>query len=201
MRLRSLRWPRRRADEAGLIATDQPALDSVPTPPRPDLTLSALPGTLTDDEPAGRTRHPGVAVGVAAAVLVAGGWLAVSLLTAHQDVTPGTVAVLTAAQTPADRLETEDVARLAVDPASTRLLVRTDQGAHYVARSLSGELCLVRVPDGDVPTASCVPDRVGADTTLGDQGAGQVRLVADGGPVPAADQGWASAGPNVWVRP
>jgi len=197
----SLRSRRRRADNEGMITTDQSAPEAPRTSSQPDLTLSTLPGTLTDDEPAGRALHPGVAVGVAAAVLVAGGWLAVALLTTHDDVPVGTVAVLANPQTAADQLETEDVARLVVDPASTRLLVRTDQGAHYVARSLSGELCLVRVPDGEVPTASCVPDRVGADTTLGDPGAGQVRLVADGGPVPAADQGWVAAGPNVWVRP
>ena len=92
-----------------MITTDQSAPEADRTSSRPDLTFSTLPGTLTDDEPAGRTLHPGVAVGVAAAVLVAGGWLAVALLTTHDEVAAGTVAVLAEPQTAADKLESEDV--------------------------------------------------------------------------------------------
>ena len=94
----------------------------------------------------------------------------------------------------------DDLAQVDAQPDSTRLLLRTSAGAHYVARSASGQLCLVRVPDGDVPSEVCVPNRVGADVTIGDDATGQVRLVADGAPAPSTADGWRTAGPNVWVK-
>ena len=114
-------------------------------------------------------------------------------------------ATLTAFSTPqqtSDVLDDDDVARLVVQPATTRLLVRTAAGDHYAALSASGELCLLRVPEGDVPSETCVPDHVGADVTIGTQGAGggQVRLVAAGAPQPSAAEGWRPGGPNVWTR-
>jgi hypothetical protein len=163
--------------------------------------LAAAPGAFAElaARPAPRRRHSVPVLTVAAVLVVAGG-IAVGSLThgghpAH--------ATLAAAQTPqraVDRLDPEAAARLVVDPASTRLLVATTQGDHFAARTPSGELCLIRVPGGDLPTEVCVPDRVGADATIGQEGAGQVRLVADGAQQPAVADGWRPAGPNVWVR-
>lgn len=141
-----------------------------------------------------------VALAAAAVASVIAAVLLVPGMVARHPLDHAGVAVLAAAQRPADRLQAEDVARLAVDPTSTRLLVVTDDGSHYVARTPSGELCLIRVPAGEVPTEVCVPDRVGADATIGEVGPGQVRLVADGAPRPSPFDGWVTAGPNVWIR-
>jgi hypothetical protein len=163
-----------------------------------DDAFVVLPGTPDEARPP--HHHQVLAFGVAAAVVVgAGTWLAVHAATTSPP-PAASVAALERAQAPEDELVAEDVDRLGVDPASTRLLVTTDEGQHFVARSPSGELCLLRVPAGDVPTESCVPDRVGADTTIGDVDTGQVRLVADGGAEPAAADGWVPDGPNVWTR-
>lgn len=145
-------------------------------------------------------RRSAAALAGAAVVLVVATALVVSDRLAAAPADRASVAALAAPQQAADQLYAEDVTRLAVEATSTRLLVVTADGAHYVARTPSGELCLVRVANGEAPTEVCVPDRVGADTTIGAVGAGQVRLVADGAPLPAGADGWQPAGPNVWVR-
>ena len=158
---------------------------------------TARPTTAVDPHRHRRTGSLLLTVGL---VVIASAVLVGHSLTGAHTVTGASVAVLDAAQRPTDVLSDDDVARLVVRPGSTRLLVTTDQGAHYAARSASGELCLLRVPAGDLPSEVCVPDRVGADATIGTQGAGQVRLVADGAMPPPALDGWRVAGPNVWVR-
>lgn len=167
--------------------------------------LDVAPETFLDGlaRPAPPQRHPRRGWLFAAAGLVV---VAAAALVGHA-LAPGPArppASLTAFSTPqqaTDVLDDDDVARLVVQPASTRLLVRTAAGDHYAALSTSGELCLLRVPDGDVPSEACVPDHVGADVTIGVQGAGgQVRLVAAGAPQPSAAEGWRSAGPNAWTR-
>ena len=138
---------------------------------------------------------------VAFVLVLAGGALGFWLLA------PGTpsgpvahVAALDQPQQDGDKLDADDADQLQVDPASTRLLVRTSDAASYVARSVSGRLCLLHVPAGDVSVESCGANRKGVVLTVGDAGSGQVRLVADGGPTPAASEGWTSAGPNVWTH-
>lgn len=168
-------------------------------------TASALAGAAALP-PAGtaarsaRRRRTAVLLTTAAVVVVAAGVLVGHALLPGPAAPKADVAALAAPQQSADVLDPDDVAQLDVQPDSTRLLLRTPAGAHYVARSASGQLCLVRVPGGDLPSEVCVPDRVGADVTIGDGAGGQVRLVADGAPAPSTADGWHSAGPNVWVR-
>ncbi len=145
-------------------------------------------------------RHPGTLLASISVVVVASGAVLAHAAGTARTGPRAVLAALDVPQVDADRLAPEDAARLVVDPASTRLLVTTPDGAHYVARNPSGELCLIRLPDAGVPLEVCVPDRVGADTTLGDEGTGQVRLVADSAALPSTAEGWQPAGPNVWVR-
>ncbi len=193
------------APEAFLDALAWPAPATAPAAEAAPVAGAASVPTATEPDPvaaAGPPHHhrrTTWTLATAGLVVVAAGVLVGHALTTGPDGV-ATVAALTASQHPTDVLADDDVARLVVRPESTRLLVTTDQGAHYVARSASGELCLVRVPAGDLPSEVCVPDRVGADATIGEQGEGQVRLVADGATAPAADDGWHPAGPNVWVR-
>ncbi len=177
----------------GLAAT----ADAPVAAPAPD--GSAAPdGTGAPAAHHGR-RGTAALAGAAVALAVAAALVVPDLLAAHP-VDRASVAALAAPQQAADQLYAEDVARLAVEATSTRLLVVTADGAHYVARTPSGELCLIRVAGGELPTEVCVPDRVGADATIGAVGTGQVRLVADGAPPPTGTDGWEPAGPNVWVR-
>ncbi len=145
-------------------------------------------------------KHPGTLLASGAVlVLVSGAVLAHT--SADPDAGPraGLVA-LDRQQDEADRLDPAEAFRLVVDPASTRLLVHTAQGDHFVARTPTGELCLLRVPEVRSATQVCVADRVGADVTIGTEGAGQVRLTAGGAPPPQSAEGWHRAGPDVWVR-
>ena len=173
-----------------------------PTPvSAPGFPSTATPAAPTATPTPHFTRHRRTAVLLTTASVVA----AAGVLVGHALI-PGpagpaaNVAALSAPQQATDVLPDDAVAQLVVQPGSTRLLLRTPAGAHYVARSASGDLCLVRVPEGDLPSEVCVPDRVGADTTIGDDDGGQVRLVADGAPRPSTADGWRPAGPNVWVR-
>ncbi|MDC7120312.1 hypothetical protein OMK64_02040 [Cellulomonas fimi] len=94
-----------------------------------------------------------------------------------------------------DVVDPAQVGGLLVDRASTRFLVETDTGRHFAAVGTTGELCLLTLPSGDLATLGCVPSVAGAQLTSGD-----VWLAAEGGPAPAADDGWREAGPNLWVR-
>lgn len=163
------------------------------------MTTSGLAAPMALPALAPRHRHTAGLVATAAVALV-GGVGFVGHLTADDPDSHALIAALAASQQTYDRLDRDEAARLVVDPASTRLLVLTPAGAHYAARSQSGELCLVRVPTSGSPAEVCVPDRVGADATIGTEGAGQVRLVAAGAQRPSAADGWRPAGPDVWVR-
>jgi hypothetical protein len=166
--------------------------------------LEMAPGeffeALAWPEPDRRHRYATSLLIGAALVLVAAGGLVTHALVTSPAAPRATIGVLAAPQRAGDVLEDDDIATLVVLPASTRLLVTTPQGAHYAALSPSGELCLVRVPAYDLPSEACAPDRVGADETIGSDDSGQVRLVADGAPLPSSAEGWRQAGPNVWVR-
>ncbi|HEY0118162.1 MAG TPA: hypothetical protein VGC04_05220 [Cellulomonas sp.] len=147
-----------------------------------------------------RRRRTTVLLTTTGLVVVAAGVLVGHSLTPGPAGPAASVAAFSLPQGAPDVLADDDVAQLVVQPGSTRLLLRTASGAYYAARSASGELCLVRVPDGALPSEVCVPDRVGADATIGDDHGGRVRLVADGAPQPSTVDGWQPAGPNVWVR-
>ncbi|QHT57978.1 hypothetical protein GXP71_19095 [Cellulomonas sp. H30R-01] len=103
--------------------------------------------------------------------------------------------VLATAQGADDVVDRAEIGSLAVEPASTRFLAETDSGRHFAAISASGDLCVLTVPSGDLATLGCVRSVVGAQLASGD-----VWLAAEGGPAPAADDGWHEAGPNLWVR-
>ncbi|AEE44676.1 hypothetical protein [Cellulomonas fimi] len=98
------------------------------------------------------------------------------------------------AQTAVDSIPADAARALLVEPSSTRFLVETASGKHYAAVSRTGELCVVTLPSGDVPEAGCVASVADARIASGD-----VWLAADADRAPT-DEGWRSAGPNVWVR-
>ena len=159
------------------------------------------PGDAAPPPPAPRRHRTGWLFAAAGIVIVAAGGLVASALTPGPAQPPAKLAAFEAAQKTADKMDGDDVSRLVLRPDTTRLLVTTPDGDHFAALSASGDICLVRVPQGDVPEDACVPNRVGADVTIGGNGdGGQVRLVADGAPQPTAAQGWTSVGPNVWVK-
>lgn len=168
---------------------------------RLDLTPEVFFGAMSQAARAPRRHRTGWLFASVAAVVVAAAVLVGHALAPGPAQPPATLAAFSVPQQPIDVLNADDASRLVVQPGSTRLLVRTHDGNHYAALSASGELCLLRVPDGDVPSEVCVHNRVGADVTIGgDGGGGQVRLVADGAPAPAPAEGWRPAGPNVWTR-
>ena len=168
---------------------------------RLDLTPEVFFGMTSQPARAPRRHRTGWLFASVAAVVVVAAVLVGHALAPGPAQPPATLAAFSVPQHPADVLDPDDAARLVVQPGTTRLLVRTHDGNHYAALSASGELCLLRVPDGDVPSEVCVHNRVGADVTIGGDGdGGQVRLVADGAPAPAPAEGWRPAGPNVWTR-
>lgn len=146
-------------------------------------------------------RRTGLVLVVAFVLVLAGGGIGWWLLSPAAPSGPAAhVAALDRAQVSGDKLDADDADQLQVDPASSRLLVHTSDASTYVARSVSGRLCLLQVPAGDVSVESCGPNHKGLVLTIGNAGAGQVRLVTDGGPAPAASDGWTAAGPNVWTH-
>ena len=159
-------------------------------------------GTADDEAAPPRAhRRAGLVMVLALLLVLAGGFVGWRLLVPRSAAGPvAHVAAFDRPQQDTDRLDADDADQLQVDPASTRLLVSTPAAASYVGRSVSGRLCLLQVPAGDVSVESCVPDRAGAVATVGTDGGPQVRLVADGGPAPKASDGWTSAGPNVWTH-
>lgn len=184
------------------LAWPTPATAAAPGTASALAGAAALPsaGTATPSAQSALRRRTVALVTSVAVVVVAAGVLVGHALLPGAAAPQAVVAALTAPQQAADVLDPDDLAQVDAQPDSTRLLLRTSAGAHYVARSASGQLCLVRVPDGDVPSEVCVPNRVGADVTIGDDATGQVRLVADGAPAPSTADGWRTAGPNVWVK-
>jgi len=169
-------------------------------PATADELLSGF-GTQDPTSPPRQHRRSGLVLGVASALVVAGAGVGWWLLSPGTSSGPAAhVAAFDQPQQADDKLDADDAEQLQVDPASTRLVVHTSAADSFVARSVSGRLCLLRVPSGDVSVESCGADRKGVVLTVGTPGAGQVRLVADGGPAPAASDGWTAAGPNVWTH-
>lgn len=109
------------------------------------------------------------------------------------------VELLTRPAEDADEVSAAVVDETGIDPESARLAATTAAGPHYAALRWGGELCLVVVPDGDLPRVVCVAPSAGATVTLSDADGSRVRLGADDAPTPSAAEGWRAAGPNVWV--
>lgn len=103
--------------------------------------------------------------------------------------------VFATAQGVDDVVDRAEIGSLAVEPASTRFLLETAAGRQFAAISTTGDLCVLTVPSGDLATLGCVRSVEGAQLV-----SGGVWLAAEGGPAPAADDGWREAGPNLWVR-
>lgn len=103
--------------------------------------------------------------------------------------------VFATAQGADDVVDPAEIGRLLVDRSSTRFLAETESGRQYAAVSTTGELCVLTLPPGDLAELGCVQSVTGAQLASGD-----VWLAAEGGPAPAADDGWREAGPNLWVR-
>ena len=168
--------------------------------PAADELLSTF-GTPDQTTAPRQHRRGGLVMLIAFVLVLAGGGIGWWLLSPGSPSGPAAhVAAFDSAQQDGDKLDADDASDLQVDPASTRLLLHTPTVSTYVARSVSGRLCLVQVPAGDVSVESCGPDRKGVVLTLGSASSGQVRLVADGGPTPVASEGWKPAGPNLWTH-
>lgn len=138
---------------------------------------------------------------VVAGLLVVSGlvWLLLAQTTADRE-PPMTVDILTRAQQPTDEIPADIAAEASLDRGSARFAVRTAAGQHFAVLNGAGDLCLVLVPDADVPRAVCSPagERASVTLTVEDEGS-RVRLAADAAVAPPADEGWRPAGPNVWV--
>jgi hypothetical protein len=149
----------------------------------------------------GARRRSGALTGlvlVAAATLVAGGMVWVRLgqaPAALAAVDPATtLAVFDRPQGPADVVAAGDVAGTMIDPASTRLVAQTAEARYYAGVSRTHLLCVLAVPDGDLPTTACSPTAGGTvHLTVGDE----LMLLSAGEPAPA---GWHEAGPNVFLK-
>lgn len=149
----------------------------------------------------GARRRSGVLTGVvlvAAAALVAAGMVWVRLAQAPTAVAaadPATMlAVFDRPQGPADVVDTGDLAGTMIDPASTRLVAQTADSRYYAGVSRTHQLCVLTVPEGDLPTTGCSPVTGGAvHLTVGDE----LKLLSAGEPAPA---GWHEAGPNVFLK-
>lgn len=154
----------------------------------------------TGDGPARPQRGRVVAVLVVAAALVVAGvvWLLVERGSGG-DEAEMSVELLAQPAEEADEVSAAVVDDTGIDPASSRLAATTAAGPHYAARLWSGELCLVAVPDGDVPRVVCVAPSATATVTLSSEDGSRVRLAADDAPAPPAAEGWRAEGTNVWV--
>ena len=141
-----------------------------------------------------------VAVLVVAAALVVAGvvWLLVEL-GSGDTADDMSVELLTRPAEDTDAVSAVVVDETGIDPSSARLAATTATGPHYAARRWGGELCLVAVPDGDVPRVVCVAPSSGATVTLSGEDGSRVRLGADGASEPPAAEGWRAEGTNVWV--
>lgn len=153
----------------------------------------------TGGGPARPQRGRVVAVLVLAAALVVAGvvWLLVERSSGTAD--DMSVALLERAAEETDEFPAALVDETGIDPASARLAVTAAGVPHYAALRWSGELCLVAVPEGDVPRVVCVAPSARATVTLTDADGSRVRLGADDAPAPSQAEGWRAEGTNVWV--
>jgi len=103
--------------------------------------------------------------------------------------------VFAAPQRPADVLPADDLQGLGLDASTTRYLVDTASGSQYAAVNTAGDLCVVSVVAGELPKIGCAHAVRGMTFTGAD-----VKLVTDGGPAPAASEGWREAGPQLFVK-
>lgn len=155
-----------------------------------------LPG-----EPAPPRRARGALVFVVAAALVVAGvvWLLAVRGSDEAEAGRMTVELLARPAEPTDEVAESVVDETGIDPTSARFAVRTAAGQHYAALRWDGDLCLVVVPDGDVPRVACVAPSTKAVVSLSAADGTRVRLGADQAPAPDTDEGWRAAGSNVWV--
>jgi hypothetical protein len=148
-------------------------------------------------------RHPAwltALVLVAALALVGGGlvWsrgLQQGPTTAEPVDAASLLDVFAAPQRAADKLAAGDLQGLGLDASTTRFLVDTPTGSQYAAVNTAGDLCVVSVVEGELPGIGCSHAVRGMTYTGTD-----VMLVTDGGPAPAASEGWREAGPQVFVK-
>jgi|GEM_PF-1006056 len=148
-------------------------------------------------------RHPGwltAIVLVAAVALVGAGlwWLRAvqAAPTTAEPVDATTLLdVFAAPQRPADVLPAGDLDGLGLDASTVRYLVDTPAGSQYAAVNTSGDLCVVTVVAGELPGLGCAHAVQGMTFTGAD-----LKLVTDGGPAPAASEGWREAGPQLFVK-
>ena len=163
-----------------------------------DFFGDAFTGFGDDDAPQRRSSLLTTLVLVAAALLVAAGifWVRFAQTPAQAPAVDPftTLAAFASDQRPVDVVADDDLAGTLIYPDSTRL-VATTAGAHYYAGvSRTHLLCVLTVPDGDLPTTGCTSTDGGVvQMTIDDE----LMLVSAGEPAPA---GWHEAGPNVFLR-
>ena len=152
-------------------------------------------------EPAPPRRARTAVVLVLAAALVVAGvvWLLAVRGSDEAAADQMTVELLTRPAEPTDEVAASVVDETGVDPTSTRFAVRTTAGQHFAALRWDGDLCLVAVPDGDAPRVACVAPSSNTVVSLSSADGTRVRLGADEAPAPDAEDGWRTAGSNVWV--
>jgi len=149
------------------------------------------------DAPRRRSRLLGTLVLLAAALLVIGALLWVRQAVAMPERAPidpvSLLPVLAEPQTAADEIASDDLADLSVTADSTRFLVATPTARYYAATSPTHLLCVVAIPAGDLPEASCTSTAVAATMTIDDE----VALVPVGATAP---EGWRQVAPNVYTK-
>lgn len=166
-----------------------------------DLFTETFEGFGQPAEASRRRAWPTVAAFVAAAVLVVGGlvWLKESPQpAAAQPVSATTLlAAFDEPQTGVDSIPAADLDGLrdSIRPESTRLLLTADGAQQFAAVGAHGQLCVVTVPSGDLPTVACVKALERATIEVGDD-----LVVATNGTDPKLGDGWTNVAPNVWTK-
>ncbi|GEL95280.1 hypothetical protein [Cellulomonas composti] len=168
-----------------------------------DLDLVEAFGDFGEAEPAPRRRSAVVAVvafAVALALIVVGiVWAsnAGSDGAAQAAETTSVVPQLAVAQSAADKLDDGDLAELAVLADSTRLLTTTALGTHYAAIGTDGDVCVVTVLPGTLPTQGCAAPTDRLRITVADADGNPALVLAAPGTSPG--DGWHEVAPGVWV--
>jgi len=153
-----------------------------------------------DAAPRPGARRRAVLTAVVAALLVGGGAVgALAMRPAPERATVTAEQLVPALAAPAtgqDVVSATDLEGMDVRAGTTRFLATTSTGAHYAAVGTSGQLCVVTVPRGDLPSRLCVAAEPGAWLPVDDT----LRLVTTGGPQPDPADGWVASGDLVWTR-
>jgi hypothetical protein len=93
-----------------------------------------------------------------------------------------------------DVVADDDLAGSLLEPHSTRLVATTSDARYYAGVSRTHLLCVLTLPDGDLPTTGCAPTDGGVvHLTIDDE----LMLLSAGEPAP---DGWHEAGPNVFLK-